>query len=439
MAESSNLRKSTRKRQSNKRYSIDPFEALNITSSGSEHDVETLEELGNQDEDEDFISDQEAEAADEDNVSLDELSDGLESGLSVARNKSLSRADDDPDLFRWTKPSSGSKSARWKQRKEASKYVHSRGLKELPTKSQAKDEALKLMLGSNHQDWVPFLRSRDQWINEPTLPRRTNNTDGVGGMCHHFSHTEEKRNMEATVGWDWYYSQGGKILFAKQQSCQVLNSDEAFGYLPKPTESSYRVLMGPYGRQRLFSLSFMQSLYLNEAWISPLNPSSDDAENQKPKREGWMLNAGTSITCLDWVPNQDGEVQYLAIATAQTKEILNQEYSKSSPAYTPLPSLSCIQIWAFTARETPDHQSLLDSKKPPQLQLVICTEWGNIKQLKWCQIPRTHRAEDSSKVISLGLLAAIWGDGYVRILDIELEKELEHKTSWSEFFIYDLH
>lgn len=58
----------------------------------------------------------------------------------------------------------------------------------------------------------------------------------------------------------------------------------------------------------------------------------------------------------------------------------------------------------------------------PELRLVICTEWGDVKQLKWCPMPRIFRDEDSRGKVSLGLLAGIWTDGHVRILDVQFDK-----------------
>lgn len=442
----SQVRRSGRQRRSTKRYSVEPFEALNAVSSDSEHGVKSLQQIEDSGNDDDFDIDPTVEAIDENDLIPEEISDSSEVstptdilGGDYSQSK---RSSDAPalaesnfgPLMLTRKHLSGTKFSRWKQRKEGNKGTHFRGLVEQPVKSQGKAELLKHMFGSDPQDWVHILRSRDQWINEPTLPKQKNNRNGVGGMCHHFSHDEEKRNLEASTGWDWYYNKGGRNLFAERQDVRSLKPNEGIKYIPKPKNAGHKFLMGPYGKQRVFDLSVGNSLFLNEAWTAPPVLDSNSAEahtkNQKATREGWMLNAGTSIKCLDWAPNQDGDIQYLAIATAQP-EIPDQRTSKVSPAFTPLPPLrSCIQIWAFAARENSDQATLLDIRQPPELRSVICTEWGDIKQLKWCPMPRSFRGEDLFDKTSLGLLVGIWTDGSVKVLDVQLETQASSATSY---------
>lgn len=438
----SQVRRSGRQRRFTKKYSLDPFKGIDDVSSDSGNDVEPLQQFEDKGNDDDFDVDQTVEAIDEHDIAPDEISDSSEISMPIdTREGESSQAERSQSglgpFIPEEKPPVNTKFSRWRQRKEANKSTHYRGLIEQPVKNQGKAESLKHMFGSDPQDWGNYLRSRDQWINEPTLPKRNNSGNSIGGMCHHFSHDEEKRNMEASIGWDWYYDQGGRILFAERQEFRSLTPNEGNLYIPKPTNTSHKFLMGPYGKQRVFSLSFGNSLCLNEAWTATpslgLNGEEAHTSQKKIIREGWMLNAGTSIKCLDWVPNKDGDIQYLAIATAQP-EVPNKEPSKVSPAFTPLPPLkSCIQIWAFAARRAPDQGTLFDSRQPPELRSVICTDWGDIKQIEWCPMPRSFRGEDSLGETSLGLLVGIWTDGSVKVLDIQLEKQDSSATSYGTY------
>lgn len=384
------VRRSGRRRQLNFKYSLDPDE-LRISSSNS--DEEDLRQLIDDGEDEFVHTNLDDDRVEKDSIA--NVSDESESLEIEEPTTSKSLAD--------------SKFSRWQKKKEQSRHEHSRGIIE-QTHIQGKEAILNQLFGSDPQDWINVLRSRDQWLAEPTLPKT---------LAHHFSHTEEMRSMEAGEGWNWYY-QGGKDLFSDRQKVRVLSLDEGFGYIWKP-KSSQKLLMGPYGKQREFNLQHWQSVYLDEAWKGPEEKERDEEmvgeregerkrkrkRDKRGKRDGWILNIGSAISCLDWAPNQDN-TQYLAIATRPKSD---SKLSKVSPAYTPSSLPSNIQIWAFPAKNS--------TFLPPKLQLVICTEWGHVKQLKWCPMPRTFRDQGGKK--SIGLLAGIWADGYIRILDIYLE------------------
>lgn len=444
------VRRSGRQRKS-KSYSDDIFKELNIVSSDSEQGAESSQQVkhrrnNNNDgvNDDEFKISQPADIINGNDSDLEEsLEDStsnqkLEGKISKAKKKQIAPAPGKRSMetaMPAQKRPANKRFAGLQQKRELKNETHSRGLVDHPVKTQGKEDLMKILFGSNPQDWISVLRSRDQWVNEPTLPKRKKNADGVGGMCHHFSHTQEKRDMEASAGWDWYYDHGGRNLFAETQQVRNLPPDEGNEYIPKPTNTSHKILLGPYGKQRVFNLSTGDSLCLDEAWEAPsiFNSSGEETQpaNQRIVREAWVINTGTSIKCLDWTPNQEYDAQYLAIATVQP-QILDQESLKVSPAYTPLPPLkSCIQIWAFSARETPDQETLLNMREPPELRWVICTEWGEIKQLKWCPMPRSFRDESSHEKTLIGLLVGIWNDGSVRVLDIQLKNHFGSTASYS--------
>jgi transcription factor C subunit 6 len=463
MQELTSVRKSGRKRYPSRKYSIDPFEGLEGLSSGSEgnenvkqHAESSDEEVGlareeasvvpdayDANQDEAFGSSGDASLAEEDDPDdandADEASDAgnaIDADANGLSSSLVNVRDSDPVNHATGKD----KNLRYKLRpKQYLKgIIRSRGLIELSSKSPSKEDMLKFMAGGHPQDWVDFLRAKERWLSDPTLPTREGDKEGKEAMCYHFSHTDDNRKMEATIGWDWYYDQGGRELFAKRQKVQVLTPDEGRAYMTKPAEPSRKFLMGPYGRQQVFSLETGRSMCLNEAW-KPAHETSHPVTEPGSLREGWMLNLGTSVRCLDWATNQDGNVQYLAAATAQPKASPSHGLSEVSPAFTPsLPMRSCIQIWAFAATQAPKHESLLDSRNPPTLQLVICTEWGEIKQLKWCQIPREFRTDDLQNQTPIGLLAGVWTDGLVRVLDIHLEQKGD-ATSYGKCIIHSFY
>ena len=306
-----------------------------------------------------------------------------------------------------------------KKRKFRQNDEHCRGLVEQRTHIHGREAVLMQMWGPHKEDWLSVLRSRDQWLASPTLPNRGFGVKRIGGMRHFFAHTEDMRSIEGGMGWDWYYSDGGREIFNERQKTQTLSPNDGVAYVPKASKPTSDILMGPYGKQKLFSLPHLEYLCLDKAWKAPESTilETEPAESNE-KREGWILNAGTSVRCLAWAQNQ-AQTQYLAISTSTLK---SSDTSKSSPAFTPSdPLRSSIQLWAFAPRLDSDF-GFLDSEREPQLQLVICTDWGDAKQLKWCPVPRISRDEESLGIISVGLLAGIWTDGYLRVLNIQIKK-----------------
>ena len=409
MAENHPVRKSGRQRVPNKKYTVDAFEGLDILSSDSEVDLEVLQQLEESKNDDDFPEDYGDGNEDEESLAED-VSDGSailtpEEGHEDAHSYASSDPED-IDLR-------GTKGYKRKPRDCNSNQdadVHSRGMPENPMRADREQSRFTMFSGPDVEDILHVVRSRDQWAADPTLPCRKN-------MSHQVSQTDEKRQMEATVGWDWYYDQGGRESFAEKQKSRTLASDEGAAYLPKPTHDTYSFLLGPYRKQKVFTLALSKTLDLDEAWDTAPGPSEQNLEgsrSSKRRRLGWMLNVGTRVRCLDWAPNHYGDTQYLALAVAKASTSGGTATVIEAPAFTPFClTPSAVQIWAFDASE-----NSMGSTRPPELQQVLCTEWGDITQLKWCPVPRARRNEDAP----IGLLAGIWRDGHARVLDVQLEK-----------------
>ena len=459
MAETDTVRKSGRKRIPNKKYTIDAIEGLDILNSDSEVEIEIQQQLQESKNDVDFPEDHIDRHEDEESLADDGASDGSPiltpeeehedphsyaspdpeehplrdsfKGHNLKSRDYISNLDASP-LLEEHPLGDSSKGHKPKSRDYVSNLdanTHSRGMLENLIKNDSERSRVKLFSGLGVEDILHIVRSRDQWAVDPTLPSRKR-------MRYQVSHTYEKRQMEATVGWDWYYDQGGRELFAKKQKVQVLSLEEGVSYLPKAMYSSLSFLMGPYGRQKVFTLRLSQSLGLEEAWRTASELAEHnlkESESHTSRRLGWMLNVGTRVRCLDWAPNHDGETQYLALAVAKASTSTSAAMPSEAPAFTPSsPSPSNIQIWAFNAAD-----NSIESTRPPELQLVLCTDWGEITQLKWCPVPRVRRNEDTLGKISIGLLAGVWGDGFARVLDVQLEKGQGAITSYCKFHYYE--
>lgn len=445
------VRKSGRQRQPNKKYSGDEIIDLHILDSASEEEAEIWQRLAESSNDEDFDAIQAAEGVndpEEDDISSataasdgsgivtpHEDSDDTVSSASInatpAREEGAFATSHRASDYHYT----------YRKRKKLDAGTHSRGIAD-PIGSYAKGakrDYLYSLFGDAIQDVVHASKSRDQWSEDVTLPRRPNR-NGNRGMRHLFSHDDEKRRMEATDGWDWYYVHGGRQQFGRVQKCQPLSSQEGINYVPQPSHAHRTIFMGPYGRQSRFHLPMFQSMPLDEAWKHARQHNSGEEHDAEPSvahklKDGWLLNVGTGVRCSEWAPNHAGDRQYLALSTLQPKDEGKIGHLQFSPAFTAQSSPSSIQIWSFSSTEAPHSETLLRPDLPPCLQMVICTDWGDPKQLRWCHIPRAFRnCDQEGGKIPLGLLACVWSDGHVRVLDIHLEHaDEERETTYIKY------
>jgi len=385
MADNTPQRKSGRQRVPNRKYADDGLETLNkVLSSDSEDDLAVIQQLQEEsNSDDEFPEDQLAiEPDDEDDSLADDASDDSAILTPVEEYEDAhSYASSDPGE---TIAPRQIKTTRRRENRYGDPSLHSRGMQETPIKTDSNRSRVELFAGGGIEDVFHIAKSRDQWAADPTLPRGSR-------LCRLFSHTEDKRRMEATVGWDWYYNEGGREEFARRQNTTRLSPDEATEYIPGAKGTSHTFLMGPYGGQKLFDFAPLQSLELSKSLNYGSLPQNGDSK-------GWMLNAGSCVKCIDWAPNHDN-TQYLALATGPPRH---------SSSFLASQSASSVQIWAIAAH------SVAINPPMPELRTVLCSEWGPIQQLKWCPVPRNARGlgEDT---LNIGLLAGIWSDGFARV------------------------
>ncbi|KAF2814454.1 uncharacterized protein BDZ99DRAFT_379595 [Mytilinidion resinicola] len=422
------VRRSGRARQPNKKYTVDPFEGLEkalyaSSDSGSsstsappreesEDDVEfvVLDDAPEEEEDDEELhgdvvpsSDSEQEGFDEpgnDEVALDDLEPGPLTGTDIER------------LGRHRVPSRraviGLRLRNLKGvafRTEVQSGTHTRGVNEFKTKS-AKEQRVLYMFGPTKEDIEPVLKTRDKWLWNPTLPSRTTGDDGIGGMGPSFYVSKGVKEKEKNQTRNWYFGKGGKDAFASGQQSELLSSGDAQIYMPKTEGNFHNFVAGPAHKQKLFTLKTGESVRISE-------PFEDD-------RSGFILNLGAKILDLQWAPIVQGSTHYLAIIVKKENPSIKKGSNFKSPAYAPqLPFPASIQIWAFKALE----DGTMDSQSPPYLEVAICTDWANIKELKWCPVTMSDSNEsDDHTTMHLGLLAAIFGDGKLRVLDITYPK-----------------
>ena len=411
-------RRSANRTTPRKRYTVDPFEGVpelqdavaadEEDKSGGpvqEQDAESVDFQANTelptgvDEDEDIMSGLEDEAAE-----VAEPSDAGDRHLD----------DEDSiiggsDALQMT-PSRKKRPPKRKNVPETEK-LYTRGLTETFHNVAWPSRRVQLF-GPLQEDSEPVLEAKVKWAADVTLPRRKADGKGLGGYHHSFYHGDAARTEEAKEGWRWYLKEGGKEAFGRRQVEQPITVDEAKAYMPKDIDTRSFV-MGPVNDQKLYQLQVGQTVPLTEAW---------QTETPLPAeyKRGFMLNLGAKVQCLQWAPNQPGRNQYLTIAVIPDRSKDEQFGKSTAPAFTAQqPLKSSIQIWRFKA----DGNGYGDTGKHPQLETVLCTDWGDIKAFEWCQVP----CDDEER---LGLLGIVSGDGAIRVLEVPIPSDGD-KTSFA--------
>lgn len=338
--------------------------------------------------------------------------------------------------------------------------THSRGIWN-PIEHVGKSTHLKLIFGTDERDRLAMAYARDRWFRgvDSGFPTRmsldeaeTMSNYGYGAT---FGIHPDDAEREATHGWDWYYQEDIGGRFRKRQRIEKIEEEVARSrYLSRTDQQKHTIIVGPADCRKTYELGQYESLDFGDAWgdMKARNkkgaPPSEDSESppassrasnttasdgpveKRKVREGWILNLGNKVQCLAWAPNQAGLTQYLAIVvpiTDKQKDVyLKPTEPKGAPAFTPSEGTpAALQIWAFRAKKDDSFTRRLDMSVRPKLRLVICTDWGDLRRIHWCPMMRQNREEDDEDVSkNLGLLAGVWGDGRVRVLDIKLSRNL---------------
>ncbi|KAF1978361.1 hypothetical protein BU23DRAFT_563974 [Bimuria novae-zelandiae CBS 107.79] len=270
------------------------------------------------------------------------------------------------------------------------------------------ESRLKNLFGPANEDLRPVFETKKRWLSQETLPSRAQKHLAPSPYV-----PEGAREKDTKALREWYTG-SGRAAFARGQRTEEKSGDEAKEYLVNDGPEELNLLMGSLDNQHIYTLEKGQ--YMSAAAPFGL----------KSKRKGWIFHLGSRIQDAQWAPNEQGSTQYLAV-TVEQKDPAWKKYkhlaNPKAPAFTKTnPYPASIQIWAFGS--TPDGS--LDPKKEPRLVNVICADWGAPKAIKWWPIASKDSVDnDKDGVLNLGLLASIWSDGNVRVLDISFKQHSE--------------
>jgi transcription factor C subunit 6 len=328
--------------------------------------------------------------------------------------------------------------------------THSRGIWN-PFEHVGKSVHLQATFGLDERDILAALYARDRWTRgfDSTFPARISLDEAQTLRDYKYGSTfgvePEDLDRESTRGWDWYYGDGTRERLRTRQQIEPITEMEARqSFMPRPKEGKHTVLVGPANKQMAFTLDQYDVINLGDAWGEEKDGRTTDAagsKQPKKKRQGWIINVGQRVQAVAWAPNQSGLTQYLAV-TAPISSEQKDDYPDplkdyAAPAFRPSAPYPCaLQIWAFKADKGGGITKSIDMSSIPKLRLVLGTCWGDLRRIAWCPIRRAPRNEDDEDVDkTIGLLAGVYGDGYVRVIDVKISRD-PNRTGFREFFFF---
>lgn len=408
-----------------KKYTNDPFEgieALESSSSGSESEDDAGDE-DHEDDDGDAQSEEEDSDVGEiisndewDEDEVDDVPDDLLTSDAVMRDKPKAKPRHPgsgrprttgpgrrkkglaPKDYAAVKTANAKARVAKAETNSKGEVLYTRGLAEDVHRRMLPERQRMHVYGPTEEDWGPVQKAHDRWQERIGLPARAKpDTPNLGG----FTYTEalEKEIENSEMNWEWYSREGGKEAFSSRQMIEHLSSREAAEYLPIEGTGERAFVTGAPGRYKLHTLRSRGHVTLSD----PNNEAQPENATPASTSNGFVVNLGARVRCLDWAFNQSGHQQYLAVSATPLSRA-----EKGSSAFTPQTGKSNIQLWQFGVGT----DGSIDTGTPAWLNRVLCLEVGDIKVLKWCPVPANIPSR-------LGLLAFISGDGALRVVDLE--------------------
>ncbi|KAF9889979.1 hypothetical protein FE257_006853 [Aspergillus nanangensis] len=419
-------RRSNRASGARTKYTDDPFEIAGVSDESDGGNVSSRRKgktavrgSGSSDEDFKVANDKEDEE--------DEEEDQDESDVEMVSENDNDRGEDGPVLHEeeveianpQPKRTPSSQARVFKKRQADGMLalkdddLHSRGIRN-PSDHVGKVIHLQSTFGVDEKNLLSVVYARDRWHKgiDSAFPTRASLNEAQTlpdyGYGLTFGVEPDEAIQERTRGWDWYYTDdvGGRLR--KRQRTEHIDETEARQvYFLRPNREKHTVFIGPVNDQTRFDLGQQEVLNFGEAWGKVKNEPPATKETKEDGAAAKKYLAAVS-------PISDDQ-----------KEAYSPSKDSGSSAVLPSPPYPCVlQLWSFKAKRENSLTKALDMKSSPRLRLGLCTNWGDLRRIAWCPIPRDSRDEDEEEALkNVGLLAGIWGDGYLRVIDVKLSRD----------------
>ncbi|KAF8945084.1 hypothetical protein BGZ47_003269 [Haplosporangium gracile] len=193
----------------------------------------------------------------------------------------------------------------------------------------------------------------------------------------------------------------------------------------------FRVITEPSDLDEYFPVLATTKIHTREQDIDMRTMTAKYMESTKQTgiNDYYILNAGFSVWALDWCPlpshvkSPKGNIDYVAIGgfpdTAENCIARDQLYPLGKQDSHP----NMIQIWSMNCNT--NDQGELQGNPETYLSLCILHSYGAVLDLKWCPTGGLMDAGSSSGDLTrLGILAAVFSDGSIRIFSVPEPKSL---------------
>ncbi|KAJ2090173.1 hypothetical protein IW138_002805 [Coemansia sp. RSA 986] len=179
----------------------------------------------------------------------------------------------------------------------------------------------------------------------------------------------------------------------------------------------------------------------NTGEIVEIDPLCAAHRFETPGNRGWIANVKQSVLSIDWAPqrHQQGprdtgtiNTDYIAVGGlgvgSEGTDSMSQLYLERDKH----PKPGAIQIWAVHTDPMTKQATKEESCK---LDMLLLHTFGRCLMLKWCPISIPQSETETGNVKLIGYLAAIFGDGYLRVCAVPHPHFLRKDTSPSSIAV----
>ncbi|OTB11799.1 hypothetical protein K445DRAFT_67608 [Daldinia sp. EC12] len=254
------------------------------------------------------------------------------------------------------------------------------------------------------------------WFNyqllPPKLPQGSHELEVArdGWMPGYFTqHMEEKYRY-------WY--ERYLVIRTIAQHSTLIDKAKAFRWFLPRAEGELQVLLGHVSNQKEYLMKQGESISFSDSGL-PI----EDASNNTSQTGGWLLDVGGIVLAMGWAPIKGQVDQLLAMSVIPHSDQAFYRDLNDAPKPSELKE-GAIQIWKFGVENGSEGISR-PARASPKLIRTICFYWGRVKRIQWCPVPLTTTH-------GVALLAALCGDGKLRIIEIKRDPERDNTETFEE-------
>ncbi|KAI0135237.1 WD40 repeat-like protein [Daldinia grandis] len=204
----------------------------------------------------------------------------------------------------------------------------------------------------------------------------------------------------------------------RSQESTLIDKARAFRWFLPRADGEMRVLLGHVSNQKEYLIKQGECISLSDSGL----PIGDETNNEL-RNGGWLLDVGGIVLSMEWAPVKDHVDQFLAMSVIPHSDQAFYRDLNDAPNPSELKE-GTIQIWKFKA-ERDSRGISRPARSSPELIHAICFYWGRVKRMQWCPVPLTITND-------IALLAALCGDGKLRIIQIKRDPERDRIGTFEE-------